>query len=291
MGIVVVRCPVCQMDAYDKDELAAYIAFLAKFALVDSEIDDEEMIFLLALVEAAQLPQEVNDRLCRFIDSTTSEANDMAAFVKTMQLSVLRFELVADLLSLAFADGVYEPEEAKVIHNIAIALKVGTEQISAIEDYMKKAHDHAIRCERGEGDPAAAEGKDLMVLYGAVDSFRAAAIPEEAWGAFKTGQTPASAVTSAALERMMCMLSEVEGEREEGTRGLTGRSFSRYFYHSMISSTKRNALASLVHKITGTRRPHAWISFAYILTGRRRPGRRPGSMLHFAGTLANIFGM
>ena len=67
------------MDAYDKDELAAYIAFLAKFALVDSEIDDEEMIFLLALVEAAQLPQEVNDRLCRFIDSTTSEANDMAA--------------------------------------------------------------------------------------------------------------------------------------------------------------------------------------------------------------------
>lgn len=280
------------MESFPEEEVLAYLGMLAKFATcTDEELDDDETVFLLAMIDAMPLSLASRKTFCDFLDSGVTEMKQetVEPFVSGLRGSILRFPFIADLLLLSYADGVYDDGEVALVADTCKSLGISTAQYEAIFKYMQAV----ATLHLDEDAPA-----DLLAASGCKDDFIAAGIPETAFDFFVKGETPATVVTLQACERVKAELKacgfDLDASEDEGTlsRGFGQRSFTSYFYHSMVRSTKRNLFASIIHKVTGTRRPHSWINIFYWLTGRRRMrySKRPSGMLHMAGTIASLSG-
>jgi len=279
-------------ESYPEEETLAYVGLLAKFATCsDEELDDDETVFLLAMVDAMPLSFESKKKFCQFLDTNVGEIKqeNIEPYVLSLRGSLLRFPFIADLLLLSFADGVYDEGEVALVADTYKSLDVTPAQYEAIFAYMQAVSG------LHQADDAP---EDLLEASGCKQAFVDAGIPETAFGFFVKGETPATLVTLQACERVKAELKacgfdmDTEDDDTTTSRGFGQRSFTSYFYHSMVRSTKRNLFASIIHKVTGTRRPHSWINMFYWLTGRRRMrySHRPSGMLHMAGTVAGLAG-
>eukprot|EP01094_Clydonella_sp_ATCC50884_P016717 TRINITY_DN2790_c0_g1_i1.p2 TRINITY_DN2790_c0_g1~~TRINITY_DN2790_c0_g1_i1.p2 ORF type:complete len:294 (-),score=120.89 TRINITY_DN2790_c0_g1_i1:114-968(-) len=282
--------------SFSSKERLAYVGILGRFAVASkNELDDEEMLFLLAMVETLDVDEDAQKKLCHFIDgdAQADTSKQLKQFVERLKGSEVMHALVADLFMLGFIDGELDEQEAELATTFGTALGLPDEHVKLIGEYVAKM------MELGDDVP---EGTDLLEATGLRVQFESSGIPESTLAMLSTGDTPGREAATAAAERIAAAVQEAEeaeGTSERGlegtrgadtSRGISGRSFSSFWMRSMKASAKRNALAGLLYKITGTNRPHSWISFFYLITGKRKVGRRPGSMLHAAGTVASILG-
>jgi len=123
------------LSAYADDEKKAYLCVVASLAAVDSDVTDEEISNLRQLCRKVDLSKRsVGEVLATAEEPRTAPIKEYIARLAT---SDLRFTLLTDMLFLAYADRDYTLEERTEVSRIALELKVTSEQLRAIEDYVK----------------------------------------------------------------------------------------------------------------------------------------------------------
>lgn len=117
-----------------------YLMTVASMAGADVVLDPAEMDRLKGLCSELGLPDEETKKILMAAHRPTASVE---RHLEGLKESPLRFTLLSDCLTLAYADGIYEKHERHEIHELARALGVDDEQLTAIEGFVKAAHDAA----------------------------------------------------------------------------------------------------------------------------------------------------
>lgn len=118
-------------------EKGAYLAVIASLATADRQASEEEMEYLTALCESADLPgQQTQQVLAAASDNSDTHLQQNLDLLKN---SELRFSLVTDLITFAKADQNYSASEQQHIQQIARHLGVDQNQFSLLNEYSEEA--------------------------------------------------------------------------------------------------------------------------------------------------------
>lgn len=129
-----------QLLEYTMEERKAYLCLVASIASADNKVTDDEIKNVRELCKKVALDgQSTGIVLAAAEDPRTAPLKQC---ISLLAKSELRFTLLTDMLFLAYADNNYAPEERSVIADFALELKVNSEQLSAIEDYVKAIDDY-----------------------------------------------------------------------------------------------------------------------------------------------------
>jgi uncharacterized tellurite resistance protein B-like protein len=126
------------LEGYSDLEKGAYLGAIASIATADRSAGEEELTYLDALCEAANLSEQQSN-LIREAASTQMTDEDLKRCLDVLKNSDLRFSLVSDVLAFAESDQSYSPEEKKYVEKIAQYLGVNQEQFSVLDQFTKKA--------------------------------------------------------------------------------------------------------------------------------------------------------
>jgi uncharacterized tellurite resistance protein B-like protein len=118
-------------------EKAAYLGVIASIATADHQASDEELEYISALCESANLPEAQTNEVLR----TAREASEphLKQHLETLKGSDLRFSLVTDLITFAKADENYSEAEQQHVERIAGLLQIDQQQYGLLNQYSEKA--------------------------------------------------------------------------------------------------------------------------------------------------------
>ncbi|HVE62022.1 MAG TPA: TerB family tellurite resistance protein [Chitinophagaceae bacterium] len=125
------------LEGYSDMEKGAYLAAIASISSADRSASEEEMEYLEALSESADLSQEQKNLIRQAASDISGE--DLNRCLDVLKGSDLRFSLVSDLIAFAESDKNYSPEEKQNVEKIATYLGVNKEQFSILDQFTKKA--------------------------------------------------------------------------------------------------------------------------------------------------------
>lgn len=107
-----------------------YLMIIASMAGADVVLASEETDKLRQLCRELELPDSDAARVLTAAHSPTAKVE---RHLDALASSPLRFTLLSDCLSLAYADGEYSKGERKEVHALARALRIDDAQVSALE--------------------------------------------------------------------------------------------------------------------------------------------------------------
>jgi len=122
---------------YSDVEKGAYISAIASIATADRSASEDELDFLAALADAAELSDEGRVRVRNAALETNEE--DLRASLDHLKHSDLRFSLLTDLVTFAESDQNYSAEERENIEKMAAYLNINPEQVATINQFVQKA--------------------------------------------------------------------------------------------------------------------------------------------------------
>lgn len=125
------------LEGYSDQEKGAYLGAIASIATADRAASEEELLYLEALAESADLSDEQMAAVQRAATELSDE--ELKHCLDVLKGSELRFSLVSDLIAFAEADQNYSAEEKKEIQEIAQYLGVNKEQFSLLSQFTHKA--------------------------------------------------------------------------------------------------------------------------------------------------------
>jgi uncharacterized tellurite resistance protein B-like protein len=125
------------LEGYDDLEKGAYLGAIASVATADHSASEEELEYIDALCESAELSDSQTASVRRAA-TDISEA-ELRRCLDILKTSDLRFSLISDLIAFAESDQNYTPEEKKNVEKIASYLGVNQEQYSLLDQFTKKA--------------------------------------------------------------------------------------------------------------------------------------------------------
>ena len=126
------------LEGYSDMEKGAYLGALASIATADRTATEEEIAYLQALCESANLSEDQTN-LIREAATTEISDDDLRRFLDVLKTSDLRFSLVSDVIAFAESDQSYSEEEKQKVQLIAQYLGVNQEQFSLLDQFTKKA--------------------------------------------------------------------------------------------------------------------------------------------------------
>ena len=126
------------LDGYSDVEKGAYLGAIASLATADRSAGEEELEYIEALCESANLSEEQNN-LIRSAATTEMSDIDLKRCLDELKSSDLRFSLISDVIAFAEADKTYSEEEKQNVQKIATYLGVNKEQFSLLDQFTKKA--------------------------------------------------------------------------------------------------------------------------------------------------------
>src|SRR5215213_10216965 len=94
---------------YSDMEKGAYLGAIASIATADHSATEEELDYLMALADSAELSEQQKQVVTRAATELTPD--ELKRCIEILKNSELRFSLVTDLISFAKADGHYGEEE------------------------------------------------------------------------------------------------------------------------------------------------------------------------------------
>ena len=147
---------------YTDSEKGAYISAIASIATADRSATEDELDFLEALADAADLSPEQRTNVRDA--AVENSAEELKKNLDTLRGSELRFSLLTDLVAFAEADQDYSDAERENIHKIAQYLNINQEQFSTINQFVQKAS-------TAEGDEVQQQG-----LFGMEEKFQKAGL-------------------------------------------------------------------------------------------------------------------
>jgi uncharacterized tellurite resistance protein B-like protein len=126
------------LEGYNDTEKGAYLGALASIATADRSATEEELTYLQALCESANLSEDQTN-LIREAATTEISDEDLKRCLDVLKTSELRFSLVSDVIAFAGSDQSYSEEEKQKVQQIAQYLGVNQEQFSLLDQFTKKA--------------------------------------------------------------------------------------------------------------------------------------------------------
>jgi len=126
------------LDGYSDMEKGAYLGAIASIATADRSASEEELSYIEALSESANVSAE-QSKLIR--DAATAEMSDedLKRCLDVLKTSELRFSLVSDVIAFAESDQSYSDEEKQTVQKIAQYLGVNQEQFTVLDQFTKRA--------------------------------------------------------------------------------------------------------------------------------------------------------
>ena len=121
---------------YSDLEKGAYLGAISSIATADRAASDEEMEYIMALAESAELSDEQKKAVSRAATELTGE--ELKKCLDILKNSDLKFSLVTDLISFAEADKNYTDEERANVEKIAQYLGINQQQFSLLDQFVKK---------------------------------------------------------------------------------------------------------------------------------------------------------
>jgi uncharacterized tellurite resistance protein B-like protein len=126
------------LEGHSEAEKAAYLGAIASIATADRSASDEEIAYLEALCESANLSEEQTKLVTGAAETPVSD-DDLKRCLDTLKTSDLRFSLVSDIIAFAQSDSNYSEEEKRSVEKIAQYLGVNQEQFAVLNQFTKKA--------------------------------------------------------------------------------------------------------------------------------------------------------
>ena len=121
---------------YSDLEKGAYLGAISSIATADRAASDEEMEYIMALAESADLSDEQKNAVSRAATELTGQ--ELKKCLDILKTSDLKFSLVTDLISFAEADKKYSDEEKANIEKIAQYLGIDQQQFNLLDQFVKK---------------------------------------------------------------------------------------------------------------------------------------------------------
>jgi uncharacterized tellurite resistance protein B-like protein len=126
------------LEGYSDREKGAYLGALASIATADRQATEEELEYIEALADAAQISDE-QKQLIMGAASTEINDDDLIRCLDVLKSSDLRFSLVSDAIAFAETDENYSEEEQQNVKRIAEYLGVNQQQVSLLDQFTKQA--------------------------------------------------------------------------------------------------------------------------------------------------------
>ena len=121
---------------YSDLEKGAYIGAISSIATADHSASDEEMEYIMALAESADLSDEQKKAVSRAATELTGQ--ELKKCLDILKSSDLKYSLVTDVISFAEADKKYTDEEKANIEKISQYLGINQQQFSLLDHFVKK---------------------------------------------------------------------------------------------------------------------------------------------------------
>ncbi len=121
---------------YSDLEKGAYLGAISSIATADRAASEEEMEYIMALAESAELSDEQKKAVSRA--ATELSGQELIKCLDILKNSDLKFSLITDLISFAEADKNYTDEERTNVEKIAHYLGINQQQFSLLDQFVKK---------------------------------------------------------------------------------------------------------------------------------------------------------
>jgi uncharacterized tellurite resistance protein B-like protein len=121
---------------FSDQEKGAYLGAIASMATADHEASDEELEYILALADAAEVSEQQKQAVTKAAKELTGE--ELMKCLDILKNSQLKYSLVTDLISFAQADNNYSEEEKQNIQKISQHLGINQQQFSFLDQFVKK---------------------------------------------------------------------------------------------------------------------------------------------------------
>jgi uncharacterized tellurite resistance protein B-like protein len=131
---------------YTDREKGAYLGAIASLATADHAASEEEITHITALADSAGISEEQKKMVERA--ATEMEGDELVRCLEILKTSELRFTLIAELISFAKADGLYNEQEKAKIEQIAEYLGINEKQFSLLDHFVNKTTDSNIQPEQ-----------------------------------------------------------------------------------------------------------------------------------------------
>ncbi len=122
---------------YNDVEKGSYLGAIASIATADRQATEEEIEFIDALADSADLSTEQKEAVLKA--STELSGDELKQCLDNLKGSDLRFSLITDLMAFANSDQNVSPEEKENIEKIAQYLNINKQQYSLLDQFVEKA--------------------------------------------------------------------------------------------------------------------------------------------------------
>ncbi len=151
------------LKEFSDSEKGAYLGAIASLATADHAASEEELEYLGAMADAADISIEQRGAVLRAATELSEE--ELKRCLEILRHSDLRYSLVTDLISFAETDKDYSEKEKKNIEGIAKYLDVNKEQFSLLDQFVQKAKESDIK-------PGDLEKPGFLASLGLQDRFQ-----------------------------------------------------------------------------------------------------------------------
>jgi uncharacterized tellurite resistance protein B-like protein len=125
------------LEGYSDQEKGAYLGAIASIATADRQASDEELQYIIALCDAADISESQKEAVIRA--STELSGEELKKCLDILSKSDLKFSLVTDLIAFAKSDNNYGEEEQQKVKEISQYLGVDQNQFSLLNEFSEKA--------------------------------------------------------------------------------------------------------------------------------------------------------
>jgi uncharacterized tellurite resistance protein B-like protein len=125
------------LEGYSDQEKGAYLGAVASIATADRQASEEEMQYIAALCNAADISETQKEAVMRAANELSGE--ELKKCLDILKNSDLKYSLVTDIIAFAKADNNYAAEEQKRVEEISQYLEVNQHQFSLLNEFTEKA--------------------------------------------------------------------------------------------------------------------------------------------------------
>jgi tellurite resistance protein len=125
------------LEGYPDQEKGAYLGAMASIATADRQASDEELQYIAALCDAADISESQKEAVIRAANELNGE--ELKKCLDILKNSELKYSLVTDIIAFAKADNNYGQEEQQRVHEISQYLGVDQNQFSLLNEFTDKA--------------------------------------------------------------------------------------------------------------------------------------------------------
>lgn len=121
---------------YSDIEKGAYLGAISSIATADHSATEEEVEYIMALADSANLSDEQKQAVRRAATELTGQ--ELKKCLDILKNSDLKYSLVTDLISFAESDKKYSDEERANVEKISQYLGINQQQFNLLDQFVKK---------------------------------------------------------------------------------------------------------------------------------------------------------